>query len=231
MAKVRAQFNRHPADQQAIRRVGDVPDVDSRTTRALEKLCPPAIDAAVSGSGLHSTRQRFAQAILSEALWARSMVEDARAALSPSERIAELEALDRLLQPIERLLPTVSRDVAVELGLDIRSLLDAVKPHAADISATLTRLRGFAEDSSVEAKHLSGPSVDRSIAVELAVRVLRVCRGYRIPIAATAGGYRRTPSTAVRVLMLAGEVARLHRSEATWRDDIRRARSQGSAPK
>jgi hypothetical protein len=66
------------------------------------------------------------------------------------------------------------------------------------------------------------------VAVELAIRVLRVLKEYGIKPAATGDAYWGYTSDAVEILKLIGDDIKLVRDELTWRDIIIKAKT--SAP-
>jgi hypothetical protein len=163
----------------------------------------------------------FVEAILGEAWQAKSTLHAQEFVITKAEvRVEHADMLKSLLAT-EQKLRNLSPDLDRLLGVDADPL------GCADQIALM--VKQFAAVSEVvEQMSKARKPIDKqhAIAVELAVRVLRVLKEYEIPAAATADSIFGYKSNAVRILKLIGDDLRLVRDELTWRDTIIKAKQQ-----
>jgi hypothetical protein len=163
----------------------------------------------------------FVEEILSEAWWAKSALHVQEYEITKAEVRAEHVDLLKSLRAIEYKLRNLSPDLDRLLGIDADPLgcadqIALMAQHVITASADVARLSKAKKP--VEKQH--------DIAVELAIRVLRVLQVYGIPAAATGDAYFAYTSNAVKILKLIGDDLGIKRDQLTWRDTIIKAKQQ-----
>jgi hypothetical protein len=158
---------------------------------------------------------------LSEAWWAKSALHVQEYEITKAEVRAEHVDLLKSLRAIEYKLRNLSPDLDRLLGIDADPLgcadqIALMAQHVITASADVARLSKAKKP--VEKQH--------DIAVEFAIRVLRVLQVYGIPAAATGDAYFAYTSKAVKILKLIGDDLGIKRDQLTWRDTIIKAKQQ-----
>jgi hypothetical protein len=163
----------------------------------------------------------FVEMILGEAWWAKSQLHAQEFELTKTGVRAQLNDLLKGLRDTEAKLRDISPDVD-------RLLPVAADPlGCADQMALMVRYLTAASNVVEQISKAKKPiEKQHAVAVELAVRVLRVLQEYGIPSAATGDSYFPYTSKAVTILKLIGDDLRLVRDELTWRDTISKAKLQ-----
>ncbi|TQK04957.1 hypothetical protein [Herbaspirillum sp. SJZ107] len=163
----------------------------------------------------------FVEAVLSEAWWAKSALHAQEFESTKAEvRVEHADMLKSLLAT-ERKLRNLSPDLDRLLGVDADPLgcADQIALMAKHVEA----VSDLVEQMSKAKKPMDK---QHAVAVELALRVLRVLQEQGIPAAATGDSFFGYTSNAIRILKLIGDDLRLVRDELTWRDIIIKAKQQ-----
>jgi hypothetical protein len=173
----------------------------------------------------------FVSQVLAEARWAISELHLHQFVITKSEVRAEQSNLFKELSDVHRKLQNLSPDFDRLLGVDADSLgcADAIKELIRHVEAA-----GQLIDKLPTAKRQA--EAEHRVMVEMALRVLRVLKGFGIAPAATAGSYLRMVdiaesndisddtsqyvSHAVEILKAIGDDIDLPRSPETWRDAV-----------
>lgn len=174
----------------------------------------------------------FVAQVLAEARWAISELHFHQFVITKPEVRAEQSNLFKGLSDLHRKLRKLSPDFDRLLGIDADPLgcADKIKEllrHVEDAGQLIDKLPPAERQVETE----------RRVMVEMAIRVLRVLKGYGIAPAATAGNYLRMlditesngsssedtsryVSHAVEILKAIGDDIALPRSPETWRDAV-----------
>lgn len=165
---------------------------------------------------LETREQIFAHAILAQARWAGPELARDRQSLTRDEVLAEINYFSDRVGELVRHLPTMSPEVAILQPFDPLDVADYLRP----IAEALARSAAAASQRAVKRRPVEA---QRPVAVELAIRVLRVCKLYGMLIT-TGTTSDATPTRAIRVMEIVGEAVKIPRSTFTWRDVIAEAR-------
>jgi hypothetical protein len=163
----------------------------------------------------------FVETILGEAWWAKSALHAQEFDSTKAEVRVEHEDILKSLRATERKLRSLSPDLDRLLGVDADPL------GCADQIALMAKHLTAASEA-VERMNKAKKPIDKQyvVAVELALRVLRVLHAYGIPAAATGDAYFGYTSKAIEILKLIGDDLGLVRDELTWRDIFIKAKQQ-----
>lgn len=220
------------------------------------RLDPPSASAQnqssgdSAGHGFTGDADNFVEAVLAEARYAIREMREANFSVTKHEMVAELRDLRKSLKTASGLpgkLRTLSPEVDVLLGADADPLgladhidnltedqLDKYRVAVSDLLGRVIKAEQSVQMTVPDKKKLTGAI--HSIAIEMAIRVLRVLNQYGIAASATAGKYLRVGddyprsaidhgesiyvSSAVKILTLIGENIGMDLSEVTWRNII-----------
>ncbi|MBK9522876.1 MAG: hypothetical protein IPO13_14915 [Rhodocyclaceae bacterium] len=169
----------------------------------------------------------FANAMLAEANTAVSIMLWLGRRLTKEELHAEQLDAMKVLKRAEYCLDNLSHDFDIMLGVDAdilgcRDQIRALIPRIEAAKATISKLP--------RAKKLSQAQADAS--VEMAIRVLRVWKGYGGSVTATAdmaaNAGRGQVSDSVKILKILGDALGLCLAEKTWVASIAKARRKVS---
>jgi hypothetical protein len=155
----------------------------------------------------------FAAEILSEAGWAIGELEEVRQSLTKQDIRAEHDDLIRTL--------TATRDKLRKLSPDLDRLIgvDADTLGCADaLDALLAKVEVARSGIDARPKKRRPDQAQHAIAVEMAIRVLRVAKDHGSRIAATGNSDLGYTSDAVQILKAIGDDIGLVLSDMTWRD-------------
>jgi hypothetical protein len=163
----------------------------------------------------------FVETVLSEAWWAKSALHAQEFEVTKAEVHAEHEDLLKSLRAAAGKLRNLSPDLDRLLGVNADPLgcADQIELLAQQVAAASEAVgRMNKAKKPIEKQHI--------VAVELALRVLRILQEYGIPAAVTGDAYFQYTSKAVTILKLIGDDLGLVRDELTWRDTISKAKQQ-----
>lgn len=190
--------------------------------------------------------QKFINAVLSEARFALPELHALDLALTKQEVIAEHDDLLLHLKAVEKKLRDLSPDYNLLLGTQADPLDCADKIGSCANAILDLRAHMHEAKSRIVSRTpvLKPAKIKHDIAVELAIRVLRVLNAYGITGAATAGSYTRSTdvtkaavlerqesqyvSPAVRMLKCIGDDIGLKLQLTTWRDTILSAKKRAA---
>lgn len=195
--------------------IGDFSDL---LKRKLRQYCP-AQQADTDEFWGHPADE-FVGHILLEARWAKEelhwhALESTKAELR-AERVNLLKSLVGACQRLRTLSPDFARLLVIDADpLGCADRLDELIRHIEDTKSDIDFLPR--SERKAEKNH--------AVAVEMAIRVLRVLQGYGIKPAATGDTTFGYTSDAVRILKLLGDDMKLVLSESTWRDIIIEAKA------
>lgn len=182
------------------------------------ELAPVPHDYRVPGraDGTFQSRElSFAHAVLAEARFAVEELRAAGQALTLADLQAEVAFFASHVGALIERLPSMSPEVANLQDFDPRTLADQLAPVAASLRRSAEQVRRLPRRRRAD-------EVRREVEVELAIRVLRVCRRYGMRI--TVGSARSHRLTAPQKIMTTvGDATQLNRSPETWRDVIAQA--------
>jgi hypothetical protein len=161
----------------------------------------------------------FVEEVLNEAWWAKSALHAQEYEITKAEVRAEHADLLKSLRAAEHKLRNLSPDLDRLLSVDADPLgcadqIALMAQYVTTASAGVARLRKARKP--IDKQH--------DVAVELAIRVLRVLQAYGIRAAATGDAYFEYTSKAVTILKLIGDDLKLGRDRLTWRDTIIKAK-------
>lgn len=161
----------------------------------------------------------FVEAVLGEAWEAKSALIARKYDVTKAESRAELQdLLKTLLAPVHKLRnlsPTVGRLLAVSADpLDCADQIQVLAQHVLALSEDVERMSNAKKPIEKQSE----------IAIEMAIRVLRILNEYDIPASATLHEVAKNASTAVKILKLIGDDLGLVRNELTWRDIVIKAK-------
>jgi hypothetical protein len=196
-----------------------LPEFSAHLRQSLAAFCPKADVEPDPVWG--NPADAFVEAILSEAWWAKSALHAQGFELTKAEAKAEHADLLKSLRETERKLRNLSPglDRLLGIGADPLGCADQVTlmvQHVLNASEAVNQMNKAKKPN--ERQHF--------VAIELAIRVLRVLQAYGIRPAATGDSFFGYASDAVRILKLIGDDLRLVRDELTWRDVIIKAKQQ-----
>lgn len=179
----------------------------------------------------------FVQEILAAARWALPQLAKIRTTLTKAEIVAERDDLLRTLVKVQNALCTLplaqnklrklSPDFAqwfladpLECADSLDVLIAQSKSVEAALNTLITTVKSAKPPSMLTVRKLKPRDSQHAVAVEMAVRVLRVAKNRGLPIAATAASKTSRGSRAVKLLKLIGDDIGLILAELTWRDII-----------
>lgn len=157
----------------------------------------------------------FVAAVLNEAHWAKATLHWQRHEVTNAEIRAEHADLLKVLTDGESKLRRLSPDFARILSIDADPI-----GVANQLTLMIKALRDAAEPIRNLGRQKKFQQKQNDVAVELAVRVLRVLTEYEIKPSATATPDYDTASDAVKILKLIGDDMKFVKAETTWRDII-----------
>jgi hypothetical protein len=192
-----------------------------QTYKGLRDLFPDKI--AEESEVFAHPADEFVAVLKNEAWWAESELNGFDNDLTKPEIVRELEDLRKLVSVAEDRLRSISRDVEITLGIDADNL-----GCADELAELLTHFDSALERAVGRPQAKKRRDKEHAVAVELAVRVLRVLKGYGVHVSATAGADNGRSSDAVRALKLIGDHVGLCLAEVTWRDTIISARQKAA---
>ena len=178
-----------------------------------------ALGDPVDKGGRPHPRHELVKVILAEVGAVLSLYSDQHESLTKEDICAEVNNLHKRLFTISTDLRRVSPDVDRLLDADPLDCVDSIDIMVASLE------RAQLELYDLIAK-LRTREIDHKIAVELAIRVLRVAKDYGFSVSATADLVHDSSSNAVKLLKLIGNQVQIVMSEVTWRYIIIKARQQ-----
>jgi hypothetical protein len=176
---------------------------------------PPTSDAAEDAGA-----ESLINEILAEASWALPELHNVGLTLAKQEIRAEQQDLLKTLTPARDKLRALSDDFDRLLGAeaDPRGCADHIDTLISHVMA--------AGEAATSLELKPKPRETRHhIAVEMAIRVLRVLQSHGIPASATAHDGYDDASKAVRILKAFGDDIDLALANTTWRDIISQAKA------
>lgn len=180
---------------------------------------PPSPSRGYEGEDDAQARaDRLVAAVLTEIRWPAAELHWLISDINRSELRAEHADLRKTLNKAKERLRRLSPDLDRLLGVDADPLgcADSIEALLVHVEEALGRI-----DSLPAAERIA--EKQKAVAVEMAVRVLRVLKNYGLRPAATADPIFGYVSSTVRVLELLGRAAGLPFAQVTWRDVIRDA--------
>ena len=190
-------------------------DFSTSLQDSLRKHCPP--DAKTNGENTCRRVTAFVGAVLSEAWWAKSKLHTNKANLSTADIRAEFDDLSKSIEETRDKLRTISPDVDRLLGTSADPLgcADA-------LDTLLTEMKRRQPELKRNGRKLRMREITRHVALELAIRVLRVFKDYGGRITTTPYASKRGESNPAIALLIGADIG-LVLSVTTWRDVISRA--------
>lgn len=193
-------------------------DFSDELRSALRKFFPDkdAFDNSIFGHPADA----FVAHVLAEAWWAKSELHWQGFEGTKAELRAERDDLLKRVRELEVKLRSISSDLDRLLGINADPLgcADNLSDLAKSIELAEAAINHLPKAKRTDQKQ-------RWVAVELAIRVLRVLKEYGIRPSATGDSYFGYTSHAVEILKLIGKDIRLVRDELTWRDIIIEAKT------
>jgi hypothetical protein len=161
----------------------------------------------------------FVEQVLASARWAKSALHAQQAESTRTELRAERDDLLKQLRTTEQKLRTLSPDLDRLLGADADplGLADATK-------ALLLNVEQAGERVGTLPRALKLRDKEHDVAVEMAIRVLRVTERWGVEPAATSDEYAPDGSVAVQIVKAIGDDIGVVLSVSTWRDTISKAK-------
>ena len=198
-----------------------IPDFSDKLKSTLRSYYPD--QDAESDETFGHPADGFVNHVLNEAWWAKSELDSQTFDITKQQIRAEQADIMKVLSDAHCKLRSLSPDFDRLLGVD------------ADVwgcAAKIKELIGQVEHAKqrIDLLPTARKPADKqhAMAVEMAVRVLRVLKSYEIKPSATCGSHFSYTSDAVQILKAIGDDIGLVLADLTWRDTIIKAK--GVAP-